>query len=236
MRRRAASASSLDPWGLPTSAATRPAMPSDRETSGRNVEHACPPRRARRSTPQPTSARDRLSLHAQGRASRAGAAAGARFARVLAAPRGRGPGPRRSAPACGPSYEDRGNINYKHRGGRGRGARHRRLPSDAEARSAVANDSYGRGSVLACQDNRQRSPVERPSRQSCDSFAVTPGRPCDSCVTLGVANHGGERRILAITRSDARRPVARSGATWRRSAPPLCSMGRAGFEPARDGL
>ena len=50
--------------------------------------------------------------------------------------------------------QGRGNVNYEHRGRRGREARHRHLTSDAEALPAVANDSYRRGSVLACQDHR----------------------------------------------------------------------------------
>jgi hypothetical protein len=54
---------------------------------------------------------------------------------------------KRADPATRPLH-----VNGEHRGGRGRAARYPRLTSGAEALSAVANDSYGRGSVLACQD------------------------------------------------------------------------------------
>jgi hypothetical protein len=64
------------------------------------------------------------------------------------------------------------------------------------------------------------SAVPPRRRTACDSFAVTPSPPCDSAVTLGLANHGGKRRNVARrdpAQDGGLREAARSG---RVDAPP----------------
>ena len=139
----------------------------------------------------------RGSSRSQGRASRAGAAAGARFARVLAAPHGHGARARRSAQACGPSYEA---GERQLRASRGAGSRGTPPAFDLGRRSSISRSERQLRAWFGPRvpDHRQHAPVARPSRQPCDSFAVTSTQPRDSSVTLSLANHGGERRILAI--------------------------------------
>lgn len=125
----------------------------------------------------------------------------------------------------------RANVNTGHRGRRSRGARHRSLFAIAEPPPACANDRYGLCPVLAPGLKSQLVPTDRrrpasgsppsgsDSRTACDSFAVSPPPPCDSLVTLGLANDDGERRNLARRRSapyGRSREAARPGEAGRR--------------------
>ena len=211
------SASSLDSGGLPTSADTRRAMPHIAR---------CPADTPACTSSPPCSARHPvtevsawpLSLCSRRPSAAAGCARLASLAVLAGQHQGRASGAEHPARVEGAGQgQHRASREQGSRGAPPEALRGRRTAIDLcerQLRACLALASGPDRSLVPSNQRRRASGVHE--RQ------LRPGRCCDSsAVTLGLANHGGERRILAIRDlgpDGGLRGAARPGGDRRRSS------------------
>jgi hypothetical protein len=152
----------------------------------------------------------------------------ARFARRARRPTPRRPRARISAQTRGPATTPR-YVNCGHRGRRGRGARHRQRYAGLMTSPAVSNDSYGRGSILACRDvSAAAGTVNRRSDQAARQPLEAAQRDGTVTETTGASRWTRWLDILAPSRHVLVRFRACQDTQARTSSEP-CT--RAGFRP-----